>query len=83
VILRACRNAMVRNGKVFVVEQLVSPPNDPHFAKLLDLEMLVLAAGGRERTVDEFRKLFAAASFELTQIVPTEGPLSVIEGRAV
>jgi len=83
VILRSCRRAIVSGGKLLVVEQLVSPPNEPHFAKLLDLEMLVLAPGGRERTVDELRKLFASAGFELTRIVPTEGPLSVVEGRAV
>jgi len=82
-ILRCCHRAMVPGGKVLVVDQVVPPPNEVHFGKLMDLEMLALTGGGRERTADEFRKLFAAAGLELTRIVPTEGPLSVVEGRAM
>ncbi len=82
-ILRACHRGVVPGGKVLVVEVVVPPPNEPHFAKIFDLEMLVLTSGGRERTADELRNLFGAAGFELTRIVPTPGPVSVIEGRAV
>jgi hypothetical protein len=42
--------------------------------------MLVMP-GGRERTADEFKALFAGAGFELTRIVPTESPMCVVEGR--
>jgi len=37
--------------------------------------------GGRERTEDEFRSLFARTGFALTRIVPTASPLSVIEAE--
>ena len=37
--------------------------------------------GGRKRTEQEFRELFARAGFELTRITPTKSPLSVIEAR--
>jgi hypothetical protein len=67
-------------GKVILLESVVQPGNVPDFAKLIDLEML-LFPGGRERTADEFSDLFARAGFELTRIVPTESPLSVIEAR--
>ncbi|WP_394843561.1 acetylserotonin O-methyltransferase [Pendulispora brunnea] len=82
-ILRNCRRAVVPGGKVLVVDQVVPAPNEANFSKLMDLEMLALTGGGRERTADEFRKLFAGAGFELTRIVPTEAYISVIEGRAV
>ncbi|WP_394833014.1 acetylserotonin O-methyltransferase [Pendulispora rubella] len=82
-ILRNCHRAMVPGGKLLVVDQVVPAPNEVDFAKLMDLEMLALTPGGRERTADEFRKIFAAAGFTLTRIVPTEAYLSVVEGQAV
>ena len=42
---------------------------------------MMLMPGGRERTAQEFETLFARAGFELTRIVATESPLSIIEGR--
>jgi hypothetical protein len=41
--------------------------------------MLVLNYG-RERTEAEFRDLYEAAGFQLTRVVPTTTPLSIIEG---
>jgi len=37
--------------------------------------------GGRERTAEEFRALFAKSGLELTRIVPTKSMESVVEGR--
>ena len=78
-ILRNCRQAVGPGGRVLLAEMVVSPGNDPHVGKLLDLEMLVLA-GGRERSEAEFRELLAAAGFRLARIVPTRSPTYVIEG---
>ena len=44
--------------------------------------MLVIV-GGRERTEAEYRALFEAAGFKLTQIIPTASEMSVIEGVPV
>lgn len=79
-ILKNIRSAMNRGGRVILLEAVVSPGNEPDFAKILDLEMLLLP-GGRERTEQEFRDLFARAGFEMTRIVPTKSPLSVIEAK--
>ena len=83
VILGNIRSALagVPNGRVILLESVVQTGNAPDFAKLLDMEML-LVPGGRERTADEFRTLFASAGFELTRIVPTASALSVIEAVA-
>jgi len=81
-ILRNCRRAMRPDGRVLVIEMVIPEGNQPFFGKLLDLEMLSVA-GGRERTEEEFRQLFAAAGFELTGIVPTAAPVSLVEGRLV
>ena len=79
-ILKNIRSAMNPGGRVILLESVVAPGNQPDFAKLIDLEMLLMP-GGRERTEQEFRDLFARAGFELTRIMPTKSPLSVIEGR--
>jgi hypothetical protein len=62
---------------------LVPEDGKPHVSKLLDVVMMTLFGGGRERTKKEFDKLVREASFELSAIVPTLGPTSVIEAIAV
>jgi len=79
-ILKNIRSAMNPGGRLILLESVVAPGNQPDFAKLIDLEMLLMP-GGRERTEQEFRDLFARAGFELIRITPTKSPLSVIEGR--
>ena len=54
-----------------MVETVIPPGNDPSFAKLLDLNMLVIP-GGKERTEAEYRALYAAAGFRLSKITPTQ-----------
>ena len=81
-ILRNCREALPENGKLMLVEAVVPVTSEPHFSKFIDLNMLVMT-GGRERTADEFRRLYEDSGFKLTRIVPTESPFSVIEGVKV
>jgi hypothetical protein len=83
-ILRNAHKALegVTNGKILVVDCVLPENSDPHFGKLLDLEMLLMP-GGRERTEKEFRALFSNAGFEITKIVPTKGVESVTEARPV
>jgi hypothetical protein len=79
-LLRRCREAMSHDARLAVCEMVVPTGPEPHFSKLLDLEMLV-NTGGRERTLEEYGRLYAAAGFEVTRVVPTPTPVSVIEGR--
>ncbi|MDX2230808.1 MAG: methyltransferase [Leptolyngbyaceae cyanobacterium bins.349] len=82
-ILQHCRQAMADDGRVLVVEQVIPPGNDPFVGKLLDVNMLVMCPGGKERTAEEFADLFTAAGLTLTRIVPTQGIVSVIEGSLI
>lgn len=77
-ILQNINQAMLENGKVLIIEVVVPESNEPHYSKLLDLEMLV-SPGGVERTAQEYRELLAAAGLRLTRIVPTKSPFSIIE----
>ncbi len=79
-ILRNCHRAMTENGKLLLVEAVVPRGSEPHFSKFIDLNMLVMT-GGRERTENEYRMLLEASGFKLTRIIPTESPMSVIEGE--
>jgi hypothetical protein len=74
-----------RHGsRLLVIERVVPEGNEPSEAKLYDINMLVVT-GGLERTEREYQKIFQAAGFELTRIIPTKAPVSIVEGvpRAV
>ena len=81
-ILRNCRRAMDPDGKVLLVERVVPPgtASDAHLEALLsDVHMMILF-GGAERTAEQFAGLLDAAGFRLSNIVPTDAALSIIEG---
>ncbi len=80
-ILENCRRAMAKGGRVLVLDTVIPKGNDPHWGKMLDMNMLVVTPG-RERTETEFRDLFASAGLKLARVVPTACPLSVVEGFA-
>ena len=68
-------------GRVFIAEMIVPDGPEPSPAKLLDIEMLVLTVGGKERTVPEFAALFAAAGLELVGVKTTQAPIALVEAR--
>jgi len=78
-ILRNCREAMARDARLVVIERVIPPANTPSEATLFDINMLVVL-GGQERTEQEYDELFRAAGLELTRIIPTSSPMSLIEG---
>lgn len=82
-ILGNVRRAIKPGGRLLLVE-LVLPddPSIPHPGTLTDLEMLV-SVGGRERTRAGYAELLAKAGFELTRVVPTASPMSVVEAKPV
>ena len=78
-ILSNCKRAMAPGGTVLVVEQVVSDQPEAAFSKLIDLEMLVMTAGGRERTAPEFARLLDRAGLRMTRVVPTHSPVAIVE----
>jgi hypothetical protein len=80
-ILRTCRRAMGPEARLLVIDPVVPAGDQPSPTKILDLVMLALSPGGRERTVDEFHTLFAAAGFALLRVIPTASYFSIVEGQ--
>ena len=78
-ILTQCRRAMAAHSRLLVMERVLPPGNTPSLGKLADITMLV-HYGALERTEAEYRVLLEAAGFTLERIIPTQAPLSIIEG---
>ena len=78
-ILRLIREKLPKEGRVLVCEMVVPDEPGPSLAKMLDIEMLVMTVGGKERTAQEFGVLFSSSGLRLKRIVPTSRPISVIE----
>jgi O-methyltransferase domain len=77
-ILKNIHASAAPDARLFLIEAVMAPGNEPHFAKIVDLEMLLLP-GGSERTELEYRDLLAQAGFQLSQVVKTKSPLDLIE----
>lgn len=73
-ILTHCRRALGDRGRMLVIEH-ISPERveDDPMAILMDIAMLTLRPG-RERTLQEYRALFAQAGFALARTVPLPAP---------
>jgi predicted O-methyltransferase YrrM len=78
-ILVRCHRAMASGAKLLIVERVVPKGNDPSPAKLIDIQMLVTNAGGRERTEHEWRRLVESAGFRVRSIVRTGEPGDILE----
>ncbi len=78
-ILKNMRTAMDGRGKVLLVELVIVPKDKELNAVMIDLEMLHATHGGRERTEDEFARLFESAGLKLNRLIPTKSPFRVLE----
>jgi len=78
-ILGNCAKAMANHAKLLVCEKIVPAGNAPAAVKTMDLVMLVQTDGGRERTEEEFRQLFARAGLRLARVIQTRADNSILE----
>jgi O-methyltransferase domain len=69
-ILRAVRAAMSSNSRLLVLDAVIPPGDSFDPAKALDVQMLALT-GGRERTQEDFERLFAATDLRLLEVIRT------------
>jgi DNA-binding transcriptional ArsR family regulator len=70
-------------GTCLLLAELVLPQHNREFiGNWIDMEML-LAQGARERTQSEYGELLKKSGYELTRVVQTAGPISLVEARAI
>lgn len=80
-ILRRCAQAAGPAGHVLVVEYGMTAGADPAMYAEMDLRMLVIA-GGRERSVEEYQRLAAAAGLTPAGVTTTPSGHVLLDFRA-
>ena len=83
-LLRNCRAAMVANGRILVIERILS--DDPSAGNpidyLIDLHFMLIYPEASLRSVSEHQRLLSAARLRPTRVLPTASSVSIIEARA-
>lgn len=79
-ILRTLRASAAEGARLYIVEHLITEPDEPHFSKLFDIHMMCWGSG-RERTPSEYRSLLEAAGWQYrqTRYAPT-GLIGIVDG---
>lgn len=83
-ILRRCRESLGGiPARLLIIEMVLPEDYLPHPGFMMDINMMVLNHGGRERTSAEYEALLAGAGFRAQRIISTPGPMSIIEAMSV
>jgi hypothetical protein len=74
---------MGASARLLIIDMVLPQQPTPEGAigYLVDMTMLAVTPGGRERTQGEFQKLLESAEFELTRVIRTGGTSDIIEAR--
>ena len=81
-ILQAIRKAAPPHATLLLIEEMMSAGVGQDWAKVMDINMLVLI-GGKQRTREEYAALFDKAGFSFTREVDTGTGMSILEAVAV
>ncbi|MCC7076946.1 MAG: hypothetical protein IT198_07460 [Acidimicrobiia bacterium] len=82
-ILCRCREAAGPGTSLLILEMVLPGECSPHPGFIMDINMLVLNHGGRERTAAEYGDLLARAGYRMEGTTPTPSPMSIVEATAV
>ena len=80
-ILGAVRRSARPNAKLLLIEALI--PNDPSPNWPTTLDIVMLAIGGRQRTLREYSDLLRDSGFQMTREIDTHSGISIVEATAV
>lgn len=79
-ILKCARGALSLNGRIFLVEMVLSETGVG--GSVCDLHLL-MATGGRERTLSDYSRLMEQAGFRLEEVRPLVALPSILIGVAI
>jgi len=77
-ILFNIARAMSDKARLLIIEAVLEEDNSPSFAKMTDILMMI-SAGGKERTRLQWVALFTEAGFRICRVHPTVSPHRIIE----
>jgi hypothetical protein len=80
-ILAALAHSASSDTRLRIFEMLLPEDATPHRAKMSDVLMLLMFDGARERSLGQYRDLLEGSGWRLEQVVPSPGPMSVIQAR--
>jgi O-methyltransferase domain len=64
-ILRNVRAAMSTDSRLWVIDSILDPSDHDDMSKAVDMLMLTVTEGGRERTQSEWEQLFSVNGFRI------------------
>lgn len=80
-ILATCRTSMKPSARLLVIERILedgSSRNQP-INFLSDIHMMALFPGAKERTLDEFGRLFRESGLREPKVIPTRSTFGILE----
>jgi len=77
-ILYNCHQVMPKNARLLIVDPIVSS-SEPSFASFLDLQLLITHPSASIRTKNELAKLVGKSGLQVTNIINTQSPCTIIE----
>jgi len=77
-ILTNVRKVISKGKRLLIVDAILPAGNTPSFAKLSDINMMVIT-GGKERTEQDFRQLLAATGFDVVSVNPIHEWVGLID----
>ena len=77
-ILRVCAAAARPTGTVVLLERVLPERITEDDRAIMEVDIAMMIAGGRERTTEEYRDLLHRAGLRLLCVTPTSSPCSVI-----
>ncbi|WP_292794369.1 methyltransferase [Nostoc sp. NMS7] len=86
-VLTRCREALPKQGKIILLQTLVSPRGAPveypdgTIPALAAVQMMITNPGGYWRTEQEYKDLFKTSGFQLEKVIYTGTSLTVLEFR--
>jgi hypothetical protein len=81
-ILVNCRRAVPKDGVLLLIKYQLGGPNTASLGKTVDIFMLAVT-GGKERTIEQHKNLFASAGFCLRRTIPVSDELMIFEALPV
>ena len=80
-ILQAVHRAAPPGATLLLIEQLIPDEPGPHWAKTLDIHMLVLL-GGLQRSRGQYAALLEAVGFSAPRQIDTRSDVAILESVA-